>query len=272
MENFEKDILNPNELDRLRDFWKGQLQETKVQLIEISQSLQELAQEIQNEHPDIVMFLDKGARPFAIPYKRFLEDTMGDASPELLFFNDGKYKGQYVHEGKVDLPEEYSDVYSKKKIFFIDETFSGGTGLATIARMCELLGVEYHYYALTKDPEPAHQLIDVGESIDFTEHQDYVKSLFSDGKATVYENPIAHLFTSQMAKMYVKDDENQQTTSVHVRESDMNDSIPSADKYITLPEGVTLLEFQQERSTLMRSYILQTRELILEAIKGELKD
>ncbi len=57
---------------------------------------EKLIPDILNSKPENIVFLDKGARIFATPFKKILEEQDSDYKPKILFFNDSKLKESYM--------------------------------------------------------------------------------------------------------------------------------------------------------------------------------
>ncbi len=119
----------------------------------VAPALLDICEKIEHEKPDMVIFLDKSARIFALPMRKFLLEKLGENReaakllPDFNFYNDGPAKEEVKkirneQETPVRRPRLSDEQYEKqdeflkkemsfltgKKVFIIDETFARGTG------------------------------------------------------------------------------------------------------------------------------------------------
>jgi adenine/guanine phosphoribosyltransferase-like PRPP-binding protein len=196
----------------------------RIQLEQIQPSLRDLTQRIIDEKPDMVVFLDKGARILATSVARFLRRE-SEHLPEIRFYNDDKLKSTYLHfQDGFAYPDNYDQIveqdfspYKGKKVFFIDETFSFGKGAAALSNAIENSGVDGYYFALTKDPDPEQSEDDWDEDethqVSYSQMQDAIGRLRDKGKVKIYDNNIGYLFTKDAARLYVINQGRGQTAS-----------------------------------------------------------
>lgn len=195
---------------------------TDEQLEIIQPSLKDFISKVISEQPDIIFFMDKGARIFGTPIKKFLDNLNLPKMPEIKFYNDDDLKGSYLDEDdKIPFDEIVNRDFSEikdKKIFFFDETFSSGKGAATLKEAKNILNNEnIFYFALTKDPlgrlKKWREEIKKGKLMMFYDiplqhHEDVLRQIEEDEKFVIYENEISDLFSSKAASLYVDDIEN----------------------------------------------------------------
>lgn len=187
------------------------LEKTREDLEIIKESLRELIDKIQAESPDFIVFLDKGARIFGIPFRKYLREQGIDKIPEVRFYNDEKLKKSYTYGEGDDIENigqrDFSAV-KDKKLFFIDETFSGGKGAICLQKALQASGLEdYQYFALSQNPEPTEDVKDWQYSISEKQYREDKKQLEENPKFTVYPNSLEHLFSKDASGLYIAEDE-----------------------------------------------------------------
>jgi hypothetical protein len=167
------------------------------------------------EKPDMVVFLDKGARVLATPIEKFLRDKT-DYVPKFRFYNDDRLKRSYLsfqsnsmyQYSYFRVVEEDFLPYKDKKVFFIDETYSMGKGAAALSEAIAESGVDGYYFALTRDPESREEEDwdeDEDHRVTYQQIQDAVERLRKQGRLKIYDNDIGYLFTKNAALLYVAD-------------------------------------------------------------------
>ncbi|HEY0010668.1 MAG TPA: hypothetical protein VGB97_01990 [Candidatus Paceibacterota bacterium] len=230
----------------------------------IAPSLQDLARRIQREQPDAVVFLDMSARIFGSPYKKYLSESMGSEAPQVHFYNDNDLKAyhytdrtQFIKVAKEDFaPQE------GKKIFFVDETFSHGKGAVALLEASAAAGVDAYYIALTKDPAPVEELMDEGRDRNVARYR-------SDGRITVYDNPLKDVFSRFASRLYVQDFQGE-TLSPHKQDKPAaENNIPDANKYSRPPAGMTIEEYNKELSVRTMRLVGQLKDRIYDTLMAE---
>ena len=179
------------------------IKEAHDQLNEIEGTLEDLMSRVKKEKPEIIFFMDKGARVFALPIHKYLSQTMKQP-PEIYFTNDKGLKMKYVKNNLT--PDETIKKYlglEKTKIFFIDETYSSGFSAAVIMKIKEALkNKNIYYFALSQDIKgkpPAEANAEW--------HKENLAKIKKDKRFVVYPNKIETLFSKDLAALYVKDQE-----------------------------------------------------------------
>jgi hypothetical protein len=225
----------PKELD------ENLVNKSAEQLEIIKESLQDFVKRIQEEEPDMVFFMDKSARVFGEPIFRYLNDQKMLKMPEIRFYNDDYLKGLYLN-GKLDKKSVDKELYclEGKKIFFLDETFSGGKGAATIKKSAEFIdNCEIFYFALTQDKRPK-VLDDFGVwfTLSEEEHKKNLKEISDDDNFKIYDNDIGELFSREVSKLYVMEtDENGKLRTVNVLPYGSSKKINVQEREIIIPNS-----------------------------------
>jgi hypothetical protein len=117
---------------------------SKRELAIIEPGLKDLSRRICSEKPDFVVFLDKGARLFAVPLRRFLRASGMTPLPEFRYFNDTRLKEAYLYKKHSfnTIAEDELGSLKGKKSFFVDETYSLGQGAAALEKAFSFLNLE----------------------------------------------------------------------------------------------------------------------------------
>ena len=222
----------------------------KEQLEQVGSSLKDLSQRIITEKPDMVVFLDKGARVLATPIAKFIRDKM-DNVPEIRFYNDDELKSRYVEQKNIQEVIESDFVpYKDKKVFFIDETYSEGKGAAALSKAILSSGIDGHYFALTKDPKPMYDE-DNWDRQDLISYKNLVadvERLKQQGRADIYENNVGYLFTKRAASLYVRDgDEGTGLRYEIIPEGKVDEAYDYTPKRGELPHGRYFMDEHADR-------------------------
>lgn len=191
---------------------KKLIERAERQLDEIGPSLLDLTNHIKQGSPDCVVFLDKGARILASPIRRYLLKDGNNRIPDFLFLNDNQLKYKYLVNDKEFLrgiSEEKYKQFKNKKMFFVDETFSVGTGAATLKIMVDNLGIDAKFFSLSVELMPSLAIDpDEPEYVDWASldrHFSILGSIESDPRFVLYKNFANTLFTKEAASLYVAD-------------------------------------------------------------------
>jgi hypothetical protein len=192
----------------------------------IKPSLKDFVNRIGDNQPDVIYFLDKSARVFGTPFKKYLESLDLEKKPQISYFNDHDLKGLYLagslmetssEEVLGDMAREFKD----KKIFFFDETYSSGKGAASLKRLKEITGNEdIFYFALSRDDGLKKQDevkdFDLTYGIKYSEHEKVLEEIARDPNFIVYANQISTLFSREVAALYLDEVvSDSKTTTVH---------------------------------------------------------
>lgn len=127
--------------------------ETQLEIIQ--PALQVLIETIESIKPDVVVFLDKGARLLGTPVMKVLRDRKTDESwlPHLDFFNDQNLKDNLMQP--VIPLSQYTEGtffgYRHKRVLFVDETTSSGIAATALLEKAAAEAVDGYYFALTVD-------------------------------------------------------------------------------------------------------------------------
>ncbi len=241
--------------------------EAEEQLEILKVSLQDLAHRIEEEKPDVLVFLDMSARMFGTPYLKYLRETMGDRAPSVRFYNDQELKGQYLaHESVEDVANRDFEDLKGKKVFFIDETFSTGKGAGALEEAFKVITADMQYFALSKNPDPKFR-DELGlSSVTQKERMD---EILKNPNIVVYDNPIATLFSRNMRSLYVRDWQGA-TTPLPRRSKDKEEkknTIPSANSFYAPPPGMTMEEYEKEEYEITQSLVREVKDKIYDTLK-----
>lgn len=204
------------------------------QLLIIKPALKDFIQKIILEQPDMLVFLDKGARIFGTPIKKYLSELNLPKMPEIIFYNDDDLKGAYLEErnkaNQLDFEkivmEDFANIKGKK-IFFFDETFSSGKGAASLKAAKDMLGNEdIFYFAMTEDPYgkvynwsdevKVKEYTRMFYGIPLERHNEMLAEIEKDEKFKIYDNRIRDLFSRTAAGLYLSEiEQNGRMTTVH---------------------------------------------------------
>jgi hypothetical protein len=202
------------------------LEHADKQLDIIKPALGDFVKNIEKEQPDVIYFLDKSARVFGTPFKKYLDSLGIEKKPKISYFNDHDLKGIYL-SGHLDASsneEKFSDMageFRDKKIFFLDETYSGGKGAASIKRLKEIIGNEdIFYFALSQDEglKKQEEVNDFNSTygIKYLEHEKVLDEIAKDPSFIIYANQISTLFSREVASLYLDEvTSDLKTTTVH---------------------------------------------------------
>lgn len=217
-EILEKNSIKKEILPMPKDFDENLVNKSEEHLEIIKDSLRDFVKRIQDDKPDMVIFLDRSARVFGEPIFKYLNEQKVPKVPEIRFYNDDYLKGLYL-KGKLDkqaVDEELSEL-KDKKVFFLDETFSSGRGAATIKKSMEFLGNnEAFYFALTQDNGPK-TLDDFEVMFDLPEeeHRKNLEEIKQDNNFKIYDNDINDLFSRKVSRLYIVEaDEGDKTRTI----------------------------------------------------------
>jgi hypothetical protein len=260
----ENDVPSLESIDKLL---AKELNRAGQELEIIGESLRALAQRVERERPDALVFLDLSARILGTPYQKYLTEKMGKDAPLVRFYNDHYLKGAFLeHEALDELVQKDFEPMRGKKVFFIDETFSEGKGAAALLEASELAGIEGYYFALSKDPEPE------SSNILNTEHESFVRQNVNDGRIVIYDHTIKNLFSRFTSRLYIKDVQHQTLPLQVSREKALSsNTIPNANNYMRPPKGMSMEEWQLAASTKFDTATRQVKEMIYQALIKEKK-
>jgi adenine/guanine phosphoribosyltransferase-like PRPP-binding protein len=237
----------------------------------IKSSLKDLAQRIQSEKPDVVVFLDLSARIFGTPYLRYLKETMREEAPLIRFYNDQDLKGKYLHdEPSDDLILQDSTNFRGRKVFFVDETFSSGKGAVAIEDASAKAGIDAYYFALSRAPRSDWDNED-DHNISKEAHLAKVDSFVKEGRIIVYENPIQTMFSRFAVRLYVQDWQGKTLpiSDDSEQKSENVSTLPNANNYIIPPEDMSLEEYSAAITERKETFVRTIKEKIYEALKSD---
>jgi len=257
-------------MEQIRQVNADSIQHAGRHLELIGPSLRDLANRIEHEQPDALIFLDKSARPLGTPFMRYLREKMGTKAPAIRFYNDAHLKQAYLDNDKEELEkvakEDFGEVLNAK-IFFIDETYSRGRGAAALESVQSILGPNIYYFALTTDPTIPSPPLHRGDfALTEEQHQEAVKRVTENPNFVTYPNPIHNLFTRDLSRLYVEERGDGSTYGIWGIDDDvqLSDREISIRDVIVAPEGIDQEEFQRE----FRSSVFET----VRAIKQKIYD
>lgn len=274
IKTLRRDLLNKKgipaiPLEKIQAIREEELKTAFEQIEMIKGSLQDLANRIKEEKPDLIVFLDLSARVFGTPFLKYLSETMGKEAPPIRFYNDQELKGRYLQGEEADdvIAQDFEQIRGKK-VFFIDETFSTGKGATALQEAANKVDADAYYFALSKDPNTEQGLGVRGLHHDISEEDHFAKvnALVEEGRIVVYENPIQELFSRFATRLYAQDWQGE-TLPLHVK-SKSEGNIPHADSYYAPPEGMTMEEYSSEISKNADTYVRTVKEKVYEALRG----
>ncbi|MBP7741198.1 MAG: phosphoribosyltransferase [Candidatus Pacebacteria bacterium] len=274
IKTLRRDLLNKKgipaiPLEQVQAIRDEELKSALEQIEMIKDSLQNLANRIKEERPDLVVFLDLSARIFGTPFLKYLSETMGKEAPPIRFYNDQELKGLYLQgEDADDVIEKDFEQIKGKKVFFVDETFSTGKGAIALQEAANKVDADAYYFALSKDPNTEQGLGVKGLHHDISEkeHFEKVNALVEEGRIVVYDNPIQELFSRFATRLYAQDWQGE-TLPLHVK-SKSESNIPDANSYYAPPEGMSMEEYSSEISKSADMYVRTVKDKVYEALKG----
>ena len=254
---------NVPSLEQIDTLGKERLEDARKQIEVIAESLRDLAQKIEDEKPDVLVFLDVSARLLGSPYKKYLSERMGRASPRVLYYNDQDLKGLFLRNGKMDekAQQDFRELQGKK-VFFIDETFSEGKGAGAILSAAEIVGMDAQYVAITRDPDAPKSEYIIGDV------EKAISRFQQKGKVIVYGNPIHNLFSRFGSRLYVED-AGGETRSLHKKVSaDPSNTIPSANSYVVPPSGMSVDEYNKQVSEILGKVGREMKDVVYQTLKA----
>lgn len=195
----------------------------KVDLREMGPSLRDFISRIEAEKPEVVVFMDKGARIFAGPIARALKERAVH-EPEILFFNDASAKKRFndvpdfsKEEFRALSESEYPKlkILKDKKVFFFDEVYAYGLGAAIIEKLSSEQ-TKWSYFALSSYVgRKSFYPQDVEKEIRL--HSENMKK---ENRFIVYPHDRRNVFSSDAAKLYVDETNNKTTVPKKLKMAD----------------------------------------------------
>lgn len=259
-----KETSNVPTLKEIEELISSRLKDTIDDLKLIGPSLRELAQKIELEKPDVVVFLDMSARIFGTPYLKHLRGKMGEDTPDIRFFNDHLLKARQMTQFSFaeTAKEEFQD-FAGKKVFFVDETYSNGKGAIAILQAAQETNVDAYYFAFSKDPSPSNEykLSDEDENV--------INFAKEGGRVIISNNPIANLFSRWASRLYVQDFQGETLPVARQSKATVTPSggIPDANSYIKPPEGMSQSEYTEAASEKIDTAVRLVKNMIYENLK-----
>ena len=164
-----------------------------------------------SEQPDYLILMDKGARPFGVPFHKYLKDLHLQKTPKILFWNDGIYKDD-VPNGKEDQLQRFTDDFLKpesktsllgKKVFLVDEIFDIGRNALSMQKVMNTNLFDGHYFAMSVFIDPEKD----------SDPESHYPKLRNDSRFTIYGNNLnsGSLFPKHVANLYVVDKVDEKT-------------------------------------------------------------
>ena len=261
-------------IENIRQINAELVQHATEQLNLIGPSLRDLAHRIETEKPDVLIFLDKSARPFGTPFKKHLDEKMGTEAPIVRFYNDAHLKQAYLDNDKDEIEqiakEDFEELLNKK-VFFIDETYSKGRGAAALESAQSILGPDIYYFALTIDPTTPAPPLHRGEFVLTEEqHQDAIDRIKGDPHFIYYPNPVHNLFSREISRLYVEERDDGSTYGIWGTDQEAQpiDRTLSIRDVIQAPEGVDQEKYEKE----FRSSVFETIRTVKQKIYDTLEN
>lgn len=127
------------------------INDTKKQLEVLKPAFKDFFKNVIEQRPDYIILLDKGARPFGIPFEHFLKKLNLDKNPKIIFWNDSRYKNEFDDTlSQKNAVDEYNKnkQFHGKKIFFFDEDYQSGRGSEMLKKIFNESDIDGQYFAL----------------------------------------------------------------------------------------------------------------------------
>jgi hypothetical protein len=273
----------------------AEIEKERAELVERAQkeleiiepSLKELVETIEREKPDMVLFLDKGARVFAGPFRKHLFELMGNNAPRVARYNDDAIKSRFLRgEDISEVASEDFKPLEGKKVFFIDETFSSGKGAVVLDTATRQAGVDMRYFALTREIDGQKDLVDGAHAeagkfyeLSLDEFLKEKTRIQSDPRFTIYPNDIPYLFSKDAASLYVIDEDGKTKSRYELVTGEDVDTaydytprrgeLPGARRYDTPPDGMTWGEFDEKTRQLNMQTVRTLTHMIYETLRSD---
>ncbi len=250
----------------------------------IAPSLKDLVAKIEEEKPDSVLFLDKGARILAAPVRKYLHDRMGKNTPKIQRYNDDPLKTPFLENESIDdvVAEDFMPL-SGKKVFYVDETFSSGKGAVALDKATSQANVDMKYFALTRatpDPKESPEQATFGPGkfygLSREDYEKELKRIRNDPRFTIYPNDIQNLFTRDAATLCVVDpDGKTQSRYEFIPEDEASNlydytlkrgELPNARRYQNPPVGMNWEEFDKKVREMNMRTVRTLTHMIYEAL------
>lgn len=230
---YEGNFTNAMEGKQMRRTMAEKGKQEKIKIMEeelemVAPAMIDVCKKIADEKPDKVVFLDKSARIFALPMRKFLQENClgGDkAVPDFNFFNDSPLKNGLEKLGRNNdfsraiRPEEILLIdkelswLSGKKVVIVDETFAFGRGVKIFMDAVRIINTmaernsnqeaktSVHFFALSYTRSTG------GLSTEgYKEACEYLAQQIPGFELTIYENEKSHLFSRHDAFRTVDDE------------------------------------------------------------------
>ncbi len=232
-----------------RHFDKSFFEKTKITLEQLKPSFKDFFNQVMSEQPDYIILLDKGARPFGLPFDKYLKHLNLNKKPEILFFNDTTYAGFATpEEAQEALKKDFIDSHPEKdfvnkKLFIVDETIQRGRGADRLLRFFDNNKIDGHYFAFS------------------TEDNDYEYDYTKDKRLTIYTNPAeASFFTKVISESHVADykDPDTGTTETKRRFEYVDESEVDKSKPLYQPELEKMKEIGNQTRKKVSDMIYET--------------
>ncbi|MFA5871377.1 MAG: hypothetical protein WC858_01515 [Parcubacteria group bacterium] len=195
-------LTDQKKQELLANLYEDAIKEAESDLELIRPALKDLVVNIFKEQPDVIVFLDKGARMFGTPMKKYLQEMNLQKMPEIQFFNDENLKMAYINMTLLNesLIENNVGHLANKKVFFVDETISDGEGAATLKMIkdCRQGFDNIFYFALSCAGNNAAGSDD--------HHQMMLEKIKNDKNFKIHFDIVAtQLFSHAWSHLYVHD-------------------------------------------------------------------
>lgn len=264
MQSKNRETSNVPTLKEIEELISSRLKDAVDDLELIGPALRELADKIELEKPDTVVFLDMSARIFGTPYLKHLREKMGEDTPDIRFFNDHLLKARQMTQISFaeTAKEEFQD-FAGKKVFFIDETYSNGKGAIAILQAAQETNVDAYYFAFSKDPSPSSEY-----KLSY-EDENIIAAAQEEGHVIIANNPVRNLFSRWASRLYVQDFQGETLPLARQSKTTVtpNGGIPDANSYIKPPEGMTQREYTEAASEKIDTAVRKVKAMIYDNLK-----
>lgn len=263
------------------------IERARQELEAITPSLKDLVARIENEKPDLVLFLDKGARILAAPVRKYLSGRMGEHAPKVQRYNDDRLKTSFLrNESIAEVVAEDFAPLSDKKVFYIDETFSSGKGAIALDKATSQAGVNMRYFALTREARNQKDLsaqapFEPGKfyGLSLEDYKKELKRIQNDPRFTIYPNDIPNLFTKDAAALSVVDPGGETKSHYELVSGDEAEGLydykpkrgelPHARHFDKPPTGMNWQEFDEKVREMNMSTVRTLTHMIYETLEKE---
>ncbi len=213
METIEKEIRPQAEREESRI--EKLAKRTKREVNNLKPYFKEFIEWVVAEQPDVVIFLDNGARVLGTPIIKYLNQLNLPKIPEFKFYNDDDLKRRYLDKAiNRDYAESEFGHLKGKKVLFFDEIFADGIGLGAIQNIRKRLNnYDTFYFALSEEhhsnlflPRKLHEKFETNNAkISVAEHFHNFQGMRDAERLILPNRDFGAYNLMELSKLYVGD-------------------------------------------------------------------